>query len=293
MSFFKNILDSIYNPSYYRQIAQKPLTSSISYFLLLALLLTVIQTITFINPVSAGVTDLVSKAIPNLVNSYPKELSVTIKNGSVSTNVKEPYVIPLQSHNSSEPKNLIVITTKKTVPLEQFYTYNSLFVLTKYSLITVNSSTKAVQEFPLRDVKDMTINRTTINQQITHIRPYFKTIVPVLLVCIGLGIYIGYLLRFVYLLALALLIFALMKFLKRDMKYEDAYKIGIHAITVGLIVEAFLFLFQFQIHTDGFPLMTTLLSLIVVYLNLKDQPKTKVATPKLIKKSSRKTSKKN
>src|SRR5258706_10407827 len=109
MKFFTKIKDSLYSPKFYAGIPKQSFKSVFGYFFLLILLLTVVHTIVIF--VRWGGVDVPQKAtekfVTSAVNYFPDNLIITLKNGSVSTNVTEPYYLPLQGGNEGEAENLL------------------------------------------------------------------------------------------------------------------------------------------------------------------------------------------
>ena len=74
--------------------------------------------------------------------------------------------------------------------------------------------------------------------------------------------------RLLFLVFLAFLIWLLTKMMKKDKTYGQSYKIGLYAMTLGLILEV---IFDF-VHFSGFPFMFTIITLGVVAINLNPAP---------------------
>jgi hypothetical protein len=94
MKIFKTIGKNIYDPLYYRVVRAETTGASLKYYYKLVLILALVLTILFsvvIIPAIIVFTNLVKTDGPNW---YPADLVVTIKEGKVSTNVAEPYVVP-------------------------------------------------------------------------------------------------------------------------------------------------------------------------------------------------------
>ena len=76
---------------------------------------------------------------------YPKDLVVTVKDGEVSTNVKEPYAIDLPF----APEHLLVLDTKATA--ERFNEYKAFVVVGKNTVYYRDD--KGYKFYPLTDMK--------------------------------------------------------------------------------------------------------------------------------------------
>src|SRR3989344_2786792 len=148
---FKNIKKSIYSPGYYHELLAKPFSYSMKYYLLFAVLLSFIVALFFSLAATPELKLRLDESLEKAATSYPAELKVEIKNGQVSTNVQEPYVVKMPEDfknneeltiNGSKPQdfqNLIVIDTKNDFSnVNQFTSYDTALLLTKDSIIYYN-----------------------------------------------------------------------------------------------------------------------------------------------------------
>src|SRR6185437_14513983 len=95
MNFLLKIKNSIYNPSFYRSIAVTSFGSALRYYLLLCLLITLLRVAFLVFPIASGIHSFIQTASTEVVNAYPKDLSISIHNGIATINKPQPYVIPL------------------------------------------------------------------------------------------------------------------------------------------------------------------------------------------------------
>lgn len=270
MGFLKTIRDSIYSPEFYTSIPQKRLLSAIGYFLLLSLFLTIIQSVVPIWKFSTTGQAEIKKFVNKVTNIYPSELEIKIQKGKASTNVQEPYFIPLQfdTDKVGNISNLIVIDTKTPYSSDQFNQYETYAWLTEDSVFIRNNN--KIEANDLSKVSNITINRAFVTSLINKFTPWLKFITPLAITGILIGIYIAYSSRLIYLFFLALIIWVLAKFLKKPLSYGGSYKMGLYAMTLGLFVNLILSFFKFP----GFPFMLTIISIGVVLINLSKVEKT-------------------
>lgn len=276
MNFFKNILNSLYSPSFYASIPQKTFGQAISYFLLLILLLTVLKSASPIyNYLSSGQKQ-VSNFLNQAINFYPEELKIKIKNGKVSTNVQEPYFIPLTLNldRKTSSVNLAVIDTKTPFSTAQFNKYQTIAIawITSDSVVTRDDKGQ-IRIYDLAQVSDLTINKQLVDTLLTKITPWFKLITPLVVTGILFGFFLLNALRLIYLLILAILVLLLTKIIKKPLSWRNSYKVGLYAMTLGFFVEIALGWFRLS----GFPFMFTLITLLVVlvnFLNIPESPQT-------------------
>ena len=264
MNFIQNIKDNIYSPSFYNKVLQEKFSKSLRYFLILILILTVIKLITLINPILA-IPTRIQQGLKDTLNCYPQELAIKVSNGQVTTNVQEPYYFKPCSFISTESD--WVIDTKTPYTPQKFEEYKTPFWLTKDSIV-YKKSTQEIRIYTLSEVKDFKVDKTLVNSIFDKISPYVKFIGPALLVFAGLGIYLMNLLRLIHLLILSAIILFLGKIFKKKLTYQQSYKVGLHALTLGLIVQLVVGLTTNWTHFSGFPFMITGIALGIVIINV-------------------------
>lgn len=262
MNFWKTIQNSIYSPKFYSIVLTKSFKNSLGYFLLLALILTVINLLTLIQPLFIEVPATVQNFAQSVINCYPKDLEIKITNGQVSINAEEPYFL-----KSCEGQNLGVIDTKISFSTSKFDEYKVPAWVTKDSIVYKKSNVET-STYSLSRMKDFTLNQQVINSYYKMFSPYLKFVGPILLLLSFIGIFLIFDFRLIYLLLLASIIWLLGKIFKQTLGYGQAYKVGLHAITLGLIVELIVGLTNRWTHLYGFPFMVSILTLGVITVNL-------------------------
>lgn len=263
MRFLKLIGNSIHSPKFYATLPKKSFKQSFGYFLLLALILTVIHLITLINPLLVQTPVDLQVFIQDVVNCYPKDLEVKVINGQVSLNAEEPYFIS----NCKGGGYLAVIDTKTPFSSEKFDAYRVGAWINKDSIIYKRNDYET-RTYNLDQIKDFKLNREEINSYHQKLSPFLKFVGPVLLLLSFVGIYLLYMFRLVHLLFVALFIWLLSKAFKQQLGYGSSYKVGLYAITLGLIVDLVVNLTSRWTNFYGFPFMVTVLALSVVLVNV-------------------------
>ncbi len=280
MKFFRRVRDSIYNPSFYKSLPQLKLESALSYFFIFIFFLSLIQTLLLAFPTLNFVTGLTNKDLPKLISSFPQNLQINIKNGVVSTNAAEPYFFPLPAGQSppggapqslTDFKNLFVIDTVTPYSPEEFKNYNTFALLTKNTLYYKPDKSQLVKSTSLSNVKNLTIDREHLTALLNKFSPLFKFIYPVAIFLILVLLFLFYILRLVYLFFLAAVILLVSRMIQPTLSYGQSYKVGIHAMTLGLLIETLLTIVSPLLHLRGFPYMVTILSVIVFVVNFKTQ----------------------
>lgn len=267
MNFFKDITRSIYNPEFYSNLPKKTFPQSIIYFLLLILLITTIHTSTLIGPLIIDTPVTLNRFMQDAAGCFPKDLEIKIANGQVSVNKTEPYFISSCGDLKEKDMQLLVIDTKTPFSSEKFDQYKVGAWVSK-DAIFYKQNNYETRSYSLNEIKEYKLDQNVLNSYITIISPWLKVVGPALLFFSFIGIYIAYNFRLIHILILALLIWLLSKAFKKTLTYGQSYKVGLHAITLGLIVELVINLTNRWTNLSGFPFMVSILTLGVVIANL-------------------------
>lgn len=263
MNFLKTIRNSIYSPEVYSTVLTKSFKSSLGYFLLLILFLTIIRITFLIKPLLLDAPVQLMEFLQEMVDCYPKDLEVKITNGQVSINAEEPYLISYCEGGAY----LAVIDTKTPFSSEKYDLYKVAAWMTKDSIIYKQSEVET-RTYSLAQVKDFKLNQQVLNSFYQKFSPYLKFVGPILLILSFLGIYLSYNLRLIQLFVVAALILVFGKIFKQNLGFWQSYKLGLYAITLGLIVDLVVSLTSRYTHFWGFPFMVSILTLVVVTVNL-------------------------
>jgi hypothetical protein len=246
MNIFKKIWKSIYGPEFYADLANKGTGFSVGYyvkFILLVSIITMIVVSAVFIPLSR--VFLSDNSINTFVAMYPADLNLNVKDGILSTNVVEPYKIALPSikaldKNLSKIENFAVVDTKvSTISLESFKQYNTMVLLTKDSVVVMKDG--GLQIIPFTPVKEeLNINRQTITKFSYSVAPVFRKLVWLTPIFVYVGSFIANLFMLVTFFIFALLTWLILVLLKKSGGYMHSYRVTIHAMTLGMIISAFI-----------------------------------------------------
>lgn len=272
MNFVKKIISSVYSPSFYQEVIHQSFWKALRYYLLLSLLLTLIGVVSLFQTIGQKIPATVENVVKQAIDFYPPELVVTINQGQVSTNVEEPYFInlPATEDKIDQPNNLLVIDTKTPFSSTQFNQYKTIAWLTKDSLFYLNSDSNRgeIRGMDLSKVNDFSVNKNLVSDLSNKSAPWLKVLGPILLMLTGLGIYLSFGFRLIYLLIFTLIVWIVLIVTKRRLSYRQLYKMGIYAMTPALILSQLVSASQNFSNFQGFPFMFTIITLVVVILNL-------------------------
>lgn len=271
--FFEHIKNSIYGPAYFQGLLSAPLRSSFKYFASLAFLLAVFLTIVSSIPLVVTANKFVHEMPIKFFAYFPDELQVSIENGIASSNVEEPYflIVPANLRGGDSQKenleNFIVIDTATHFSLEKFREYNSSLWLGR-DQVAYRDDNGSVRIQPFVNNFNFIINERKMRDFELQASAYYRYIGPIIVVGIFLLLSVGLAFNFIYLLFGTLLIMLLGKVMKQNFTFGKSYQIGLHALTLPLLIDTLLAISTLSfMHVLFVP---TLIMLAVVYVNFKD-----------------------
>jgi len=243
-TFKQTLIRSVTSLSYYHDVFQAKFTFSLkffySYFFLFTALTTSIVFFKNLLPYQSYIQSIPS----NLASVYPDELAIAIHNGEVSTNVDEPYFIPIETLSSLFPdkvtpeellstanvQNLLVIDTNAAV--DDLPKLSTLALLTKTSFSFINKNGN-IETTPLKNIESVEISKTTVTDLSNKLRPF----IPYALPALGILTFVVSFLSFTSWNLIALLYFAFViwlvgKGIGSNTTYKQSYQMGLHMIIV-------------------------------------------------------------
>lgn len=291
--FFKSIPSSIYSPSFYAGIAGRSFWKGFWYLAGVTALLMIAWSIFVVLLPYLANKDKIETAMKEFLNFYPEELVITIQDGKASTNVEEPYFIPMsevipseewfremgeegwegdmdEATEELEDVNLAVIDTKTPFSAEQFLEYQTIIWLTEDTVYVPGDREGSFESFPLSDLKqDIVVDKALADQGLQILLDKVMQIVPLLIVPMFIFVFIGLMIyRMVYLLLYALAQLIIFSVMKLPYDYGAAYKMGFYSLTLSSVLTLLLAIQPWFPHLNGFFLMPTILSLLVATINL-------------------------
>jgi hypothetical protein len=290
MNIFKKIGKSIYGPELYQDLKTVSTGSALKYYFKLALILSAVSGIILGFILVANVkTYLTEEAVSGIVSVYPAELNLKIANGEFSTNVKEPYFIPMPENwqaaqatsSDNRIENLAVIDTSVDKFSANILTENktALFV-TKNSILSYEDGSLKVTSFSEQKNLKYELNREGISWMANKVMPMIKPLVYLIPIFVFMGVFSTYAFGLLPLFLLALLVWLVLIAKKQDNGYMQAYRVTLHAVTLVYILQLIISLILSG-NISWF--WTALITILVVIVNVKKGIvlETPVATPKV------------
>jgi len=261
-TFIKTFKRSLTEPSYYQNILNAKLSFSFKYlFALLFFVSLVVGVSLFIKILKLipQTPKFVESTKGFMVETYPKELKLTLKEGKITTNVKEPYFIDLAEGKkaSIEPfKHFIAISTRGNP--EDIKNLDSLFLLTSNNLIVsegaasgsyrVISLNNALSKIP----NGVSLDKPLFSSILDKFTPYVLKVLPKIIIGISLLILIfypllrgtfGFIFQAIFLLPASLVLFVGAKIAKRKLSFAKMYQMSLHGATIPVTLS---FVFGFS-----------------------------------------------
>ncbi len=282
-TFFYSLKKSLFELKYYKDVAKVNLWFSFKYLWFLLFILVIFKSI-FLGgqylksrpQIQPGVNRLLTYA----ENFYPKGLELKIKNGQLSTNVKEPYTFDLEENKwQTDQRHLLIINTKGSI--ENYPNYNTYVLATKNAIVYPSKSTSNQIEqtsvFYFRDLKqDFTLNKNVYNNLLNVVRPYTYKILffadYIVVACLFLFLIFGSLFwtggTMFGLLFLTLFVWIVNLIFKKQFSYGSLYKMGMHAVTWPIIINEVVKYFNFPF-PGSYTLIFLFWMLIILFLTEK------------------------
>jgi len=281
--FFTILWRSIVDFSYYQDIYQASFSFSLKYLFVLFFLLQFVIAIIFgINMVKIipQLPSFVEKIKTNARDFFPQDLSITLNNGNIRTNVDEPYFIELPKIlKTDENKNMHLITIDTKASAEDIKKLNTIVLVTKNALVFPDNKGYKIQF--LNDIKGYyTFNKYTYEQILQKIFPYLNYLPHLIYGLIIFGLFflpwftasIFVLTKMFYLFIFSLIFLLIVKLLRKNLGYKKIFQLAIHASTLPILIAYVAGFINFTI--PPFTLSLVLLLFMIVVINKNTFPLT-------------------
>lgn len=216
-NFFNTIKNSVSSRAWYHEVIKGDTPVGFLYIFLLkgivGIVLTTFLSLTFFSALPIIVKEIKSR--------YPSELEVKIHDGVLTSNQENPYYL--------FDKEVVIDTDGTMASLDE---YGVQAVVTEKSIITKKRN-GTIEILPLNTFPNLTINQKNIDFVIDFTTA-FKWVIPVLLI---IGIWgLGTLSVYFTSLILALVVWLVLKMMKHETTYRNAYSIALYTRTIPILV---------------------------------------------------------
>ncbi|MEK7460019.1 MAG: DUF1189 family protein [Patescibacteria group bacterium] len=271
-TFFETFTKTIYDPAFYRSVAEAPLKEALVFYVKVALFLATVMTIIFtIVLVPQGIR-FVKERAPILVKQYyPEQLVVRIDKGEASVNVSEPYIVlnkaeAPQAMSEKPVKNLIVIDTRSDFETKKFNEYDTFALLTKHEFATRDDNGKITIQ-NLSGFPSVVIDQAKLLSWGEKIMNSLTVVVPLGITLTLFLLFMGFIIYIIPLLLFALIPYFVAKLKKMSLTYSGAYKMSLYAVVPALALKTLLNISGFMFIPAYF---TLLIFILIVTLNMRE-----------------------
>lgn len=279
---FQTIGSAIYNPEFYRGARTEPAKDAWKYYFKFVLIAAVCFTlIVGSRLVPFFMSVFTEENLNKVINHFPEELTITIKDGVASSNVKEPYAIKVPTSlknklneldaNTPRPpiaqyENFLVIDTGAGFDIEKFDSYQTMALLTKDLLISEKNRGGELSIQRLAGLGNLTVNREVIRSWGEKILPLKKFLLPLFILGLFVaGFFTIGVMNLLILVAFAFVAWLIILIRKMGLTYGETYRLGLYALTAPILVNLVMSFLVWQ--TWLFPYL--LIFLIAFFLNVR------------------------
>lgn len=265
--------NSLTNPQYYADLLKTKFDFSIKYILILALISSFITATKTTAPLTNDLTNQLNKFSTEVINTFPEELVITIKDGRLSLNTDEPFVVPISEEYQAEVitgtedqqvslVNVLVIDPEGTI--DTMDNYKAFMMINSKNIITRQSN--KLKTYPLENLPDNEINRGDIIElanRMDAVYAYLPYLILLFAFLLALIYYFGF--RMIYLCVVAGILFVYSSLRGLGVRFDKLYQIGIHAMTLPLVIEVVTNVADFPINI---PMWFMALNLLMGFVGL-------------------------
>lgn len=237
-AFFYVYKNSMTSPKYYKEVLKTDLNFSLKYYFMLVLfasiLITTIETVS----VAPKIKSQISGFAENARQVYPDDLLIKIEEGKWSVNREEPFVIPMpQIPNENVPENAIVFYRQGTI--SDVDLFDTVVLVNDVNIVVRGAN--GIQARSLDNVPDIEVNKETFDNFIEFLFSFTRFLPYIIFIATLLGLLIYFIFfRLFYSLFLGAAIYALSLLNKKSMNYMNAYRIGLHTMTLPITFQVVL-----------------------------------------------------
>ncbi len=281
MEFFRTIRKSVYDRAFYVTAKTENFAVALKYYSLFIVCMAILVSIPL--AVSFGAWSSQVKTTGDIRTKalaiYPDELVLTFQDGQMTSNVKEPYAIPMpKEFNIKELKNIIVINTNGSITPDDFNKYDTSAILGKDAVWIYDREKDKIeiQQFSKFNKGTFVLNKQKVTGWVDSTLSIGKVVVTALFVFLPFILFalfwFGYL---TYLLFGAIIIWIVAKLRKTDLSYGQAYKLGLSLITLPIL---YTILTTWLLPMFKFPFGFTIILAAIAYANF-GSTQTSMKTP--------------
>ncbi len=264
--FYTHFKKSLIDFSYYSELIATNFYTSLKYLFTLLIFVALINGLVLAVVLATylpQIPNFIVKAKSTILSFYPSDLVLTVKNSELSTNVQEPYYLDpveitrtLNKIPSKKIEHFVTIDTAGS--MEKFDQYKTAILVTKNMVIAQKSDggyeAESFNSFNTAN-QELIITKDKYDQLVGKFLPYLdqlKTIslglmagAIILWPFVGGALYLSN--KFLYLAVFSIIFLIIAKIMKKQLSYQKIFQLGMHALTLPIIIDLIQNLFHFYI----------------------------------------------
>lgn len=284
-SFFYSYINSLYSTNYYRQLQTTAVSQSYKFFFGL-IIVSAIFTSVFLSIKGAKIVQkYISEITANLIEKFPDDLVITVKDNVWSMNRSEPVLLatpdtlkqsdpkdPEQDTQVKFPKNLFALYPAGTIEdLDKLET----FILVNEKNIIVKESSQSIKTTPITNLPNGTFNKTDFIKNVTRL----TSLVWIPAVFIGIIsnlIFLSFGLIYAIFSTAVSVVATLLasKIVGKSVSKDTAIKTGIHSLSIPVTINTILMMTDLSIDFPLWFILTHIVFTIIFALFSQDSPET-------------------
>lgn len=246
-SFFDTLVKSLTKFEFYREILKLKFSFSLRYLFFLFYLVSLVTSIVF----AVSILVLILPKLPQVVSTvynkaatlYPPGLVVSVKNGVLSTNEKEPYYVDSLSQLGLSKGVSHFITIDTNANPSDIKNENTQVLVTRDAFVTLDRN-NSYQVYPIDTKTNVTIDANFYKKILTQILPYLRYLEPGLIILLILSLLVwpfvaaafSLLIELIYLFIFSAVFFLVVKLIKKKLTFAKTYQLVMHGATLPILL---------------------------------------------------------
>ncbi len=247
-------------PQYYKKIRKARFSYSLKYFasliFLLSLVLFSLMTVTGLKR-SMGFS---FSGLKSSLESYPNDLVIEVKNGSLSTNFLYPYFFWARD---GDQRSLMAVVSENSTQ-DDIQQFETPLIFTAKSLVVSNKENGMISNVLPYGNLNMIVNK----QSVDNLLAVLDRLAPLLAVLsllfvLLIGPFFAIVGAFVYLAIVSLVCYSVFRIWSKKHTYGKTLQISLHAVTLPFITKYVLFGFGYNIDKT-WPVFSLLVAVFIL-----------------------------
>lgn len=255
-TFKTEVANAASHPAKLAAYRKKPLATALRYLFWLLFCISLVTSL-WIGVMLAMLTpyigSFVESANTDLRGMYPQNLVITIKDGVLSTNGREPVIVDipanwkqkmekeLEDNPMKDKEHLITIDTRADI--SNYQRYKTLVLVTRTGLVVPDDKSDGIRTIPFDKEMNQVITRDLYVKTLDNILPFMRLLPGLAIVGVFLLVLIlpfvfagfSWLWYLAYLAFFTLIAWLLATIMGRKHTYGEVYRLGAYGLTLPLL----------------------------------------------------------